>query len=248
MSQVRIQKHIAASGVASRREAERLLRQGKVSVNGKVIKELGTKVDPHNDIVKVGSKVIRPAHKGILLFNKPRDVVSTMMDDVGRECVSDYLTPRYRSYFPVGRLDWDATGLLILTNDGDLANRLMHPRYGFYRTYETRVEGHPTEATLEKLERGVKLADGMGSAVCKLISQDEKSTWLEVLVSEGRNHFVKRLFEKVEHPVIKLKRVRYGPFRLGNLKPGEMKRLTEVEYRKFKAKVMEHVAPAKVAS
>ncbi len=237
---IRIQKLISASGVASRREAERLLKAGKVSVNGHVVKELCVKVDPTKEVVKVGAKVIRPAQKGIILFYKPREVVCTMMDDKGRRCVADYLTARYRSYFPVGRLDWDATGLLILTNDGDLANRLMHPKYGVYRTYEAKVEGRPSPQALQKLERGVRLADGTGSAIARVIRYEDDHTWLEVIVGEGRHHFVKRLLQKIEHPVIKLKRVRYGPFRLGSLKPGQMRKLTETEYQKFLIKVGEY--------
>jgi len=239
-SKVRIQKFLSECGVSSRREAERMILDGRVRLNGQLVTQLGTQMDPYNDVIKVGNKVVRPAHKGIILFHKPRGVLSTMKDEHGRETVADFLTPRYRSYYPVGRLDWDATGLLILTNDGELANRLMHPKFGFKRTYHVRVEGIPGPLKFEKLLKGVTLEDGKGYANrVEILRVTEDTCWIEIEVSEGRNHLVKRLFDKIEHPVIKLKRVGHGPFKLGSLPPGELQKVPENDYSIIRKKVFE---------
>lgn len=235
---VRIQKFLAECGVASRRAAEKLIVAGKVRVNDRIVKELGAKIDPERDRVFVKNKpVVRP-HRGLALFNKPRSVVSTLSDPEGRPCISDYLTKHFRSYYPVGRLDWETSGLIVLTNDGELAQHMMHPRYECRRVYHARVEGAPSEATFEKGARGVRLVDGPATAELSLISNDGDSAWIEVVVTEGRNRLVRRLLEKLGHPVMKLKRIAYGPFKLGKLQPGEMRRLTEKEYEIMRAKVM----------
>lgn len=235
---VRLQKFIAECGVCSRRAAEVLITAGKVRVNGKVITELGTKVDPDHDQVYVRNKIVRPAPKGIVLFHKPKHVVSTLEDPQGRPSIKDYLTKHYKSYFPVGRLDFESTGLVILTNDGELADRLLHPRYGLERIYEARVAGTVAPRTLAKLSRGILLEDGMARAEAEIINTSDDSTWLKIRVHEGRNRLIRRIMEKVHHPVSKLKRVSHGPFNLHKLKPGEMRKLTEREYAYFQRKVM----------
>lgn len=242
---VRLQKFLSECGVASRRASEELILEGKVKVNNQVVKVLGTKIDPDHDRVQVRNKLVRPPHKGLILFHKPKGVVSTLHDPEGRRSIADYLTKHIKSYFPVGRLDWDSSGLMILTNDGAVAERLMHPRYGFERTYHVRVEGNVNSGVLDKLARGVRLKDGVASAKATLVphlqrgTQDEgRSTWLEVQVSEGRNRLIRRLFERVECPVMKLKRIQYGPFHLGKLKPGEMRALTQKEYMKYRKIIM----------
>lgn len=235
---VRLQKFIAECGVCSRRAAEVLITAGKVRVNGKVITELGTKVDPEHDQVYVRNKIVRPAPKGIVLFHKPKHVVSTLDDPQGRPSIKDYLTKHYKSYFPVGRLDFESTGLVILTNDGELADRLLHPRYGLERVYEARVAGTVAPRTLAKLSRGILLEDGMARAEAEILNNAEDSTWLRIRVHEGRNRLIRRIMEKVHHPVSKLKRVSHGPFTLHRLKPGEMRKLTEREYSYFHRKVM----------
>ena len=238
MPRVRIQKYLSECGVASRRKAEDLIKEGKVRVNGKTITELGSKIDPAVDTIYVKNKPIKVPHKGIILFNKPKDVVSTLSDPEGRPCINDYLTKNYKSYYPVGRLDWETSGLLVLTNDGEVAENLMHPRYGWERVYHARVEGSFSEDNFRKMESGVKLSDGMIQARGKIISQDEKSTWIEIIVVEGRNRVVRRLMDKLRHPVMKLKRVAYGPFRVGKLKPGEIMKLTQKEYSYFREKIL----------
>lgn len=237
MSEVRIQKFLAECGLGSRRKMEQFIIEGRVRINGLVVTELGRKVDPLKDKVEVNRRRVHAAHKGIILLNKPRGMVSTLSDPEGRRCVGDVLTKHYSSYFPVGRLDWDSTGLMILTNDGELADRLMHPRFGFERTYHARVEGAIPEGALAKLERGIRLADGPVSAKGEIISSDEKSTWVEVRISEGRNRVVRRIFDKLGYPVMKLRRTVYGPFKLGRLQVGQLRVLTEKEYADVRRKV-----------
>jgi 23S rRNA pseudouridine2605 synthase len=176
-----------------------------------------------------------------MLLNKPRGVVSTLDDPEGRRTIADFLTKQYLSYFPVGRLDFDSTGLMILTNDGDLAERLMHPRYEFERTYHARVEGHLNAELLAKLPRGIRLSDGMVHGSGEIIKNDEKTTWVEVKVREGRNRVVRRLFEKLGHAVMKLKRLTYGPFKLGKLQVGQIRVLTQEEYMLVRHKVLTSV-------
>ena len=237
-AKIRLQKFLSECGVASRRASEKLIREGKIEVNNVVITELGTKVDPLHDQVRVNRRIVKPPPRGIILLNKPRGVVSTLSDPEGRPTVADYLTKHFVSYYPVGRLDWDSTGLIILTNDGEMAERLMHPRYGFERTYQVRVERIVSERTLQKIESGVRLDDGMARGKVKFMSRDEDSCWLEITVTEGRNRIIRRLMDRLEHPVMKLKRVSYGPFHLGKLQTGNIRKLTEKEYRHFRERVM----------
>jgi 23S rRNA pseudouridine2605 synthase len=234
----RLQRFLAECGFGSRRKMEELIAEGKVRVNGEVVTVQGVTVDPLRDRVEVSRKLVRPLPKGLLLFHKPRGVVTTMSDPEGRPSVADYLTKKYRSYYPVGRLDWDSSGLVVCTNDGDIADRLMHPRYGFPRTYHARVEGLVTQETLAKLARGVRLADGPARGKAEILSSDEKTTWVEVVVAEGRNRLVRRLFERVGHPVMKLKRIAHGPFKVGKIQPGDIRPFTESEYQIAREKIL----------
>lgn len=238
MALVRLQKFLAECGVASRRKAEELIVAGKVRVNGKTITQLGSKVDPGKDTIYVSNKPVHKPAKGVLLFCKPKEVVSTLKDPEGRPCVGDYLSKNYRSYFPVGRLDWDTSGLMVLTNDGELAEKLMHPRFEWERVYRVKVEGSVSEQLCQKMAVGVKLIDGVAKAKSKIVSQEGKSTWLEVIVTEGRNRLVRRLMDKVKHPVIKLQRVAYGPFHIGKLKPGEMMKLSQRQYDSYRDRII----------
>ena len=238
MTQVRLQKFLAECGAGSRRKMEQFIKEGRVRVNGQVVTELGRKIDPSVDQVEVNRRPVRAAPKGIILLNKPRGVVSTLSDPEGRRTVSEFLTKHYSSYFPVGRLDWDSTGLIIMTNDGEMAEKLMHPRFGFERTYEARVEGSVNQAVLDKLESGIRLSDGLVRAEAEVMSSDQESTWVQVNIKEGRNRVVRRIFEKIGHPVIKLKRTVYGPFKLGRLQVGHVRVLTAREYLQVRHKVM----------
>lgn len=238
MADVRLQKFLAECGIGSRRTMEQFITEGRVRVNGQVVTKLGSKIDPEKDKIEVNRRRVQVAPKGIMLLNKPRGVVSTLSDPEGRRSVADFLTKHYRSYFPVGRLDWDSTGLMVLTNDGEIAERLMHPRYGFERVYHARVEGSVSEELLAKMQKGVRLADGPVQASGMILRNDEKSTWVEVKIHEGRNRVVRRMFDKLGHPVMKLKRVVYGPFKLGNLQAGQVRVLTRKEYEDARRKVL----------
>lgn len=238
MTQVRLQKFLAECGAGSRRKMEQFITEGRVRVNGQVVTELGRKIDPSVDRVEVNRRPVHAAPKGVLLLNKPRGVVSTMSDPEGRRSVSEFITKKYASYFPVGRLDWDSTGLMILTNDGEMAERLMHPRFEFERTYEARVEGSVPQAALDKLQQGVKLTDGMVYGDAAVLRSDDNSTWVQVKIREGRNRVVRRVFEKLGHPVMKLKRTVYGPFKLGRLQVGQVRVLTLKEFLDVRRKVM----------
>jgi pseudouridine synthase len=238
MTQVRLQKFLAECGTGSRRKMEQFIKEGRVRVNGQVVTELGRKIDPAVDQVEVNRRPVRAAPKGILLLNKPRGVVSTLSDPEGRRTVSEFLTKHYSSYFPVGRLDWDSTGLMILTNDGEMAERLMHPRFEFERTYEARVEGSVSESVLDKLRKGLRLSDGMVQADVEIMSSEPNSTWVQVKIREGRNRVVRRIFDKLGHSVMKLKRTVYGPFKIGRLQVGQVRVLTAKEYLQVRHKVM----------
>lgn len=235
---IRISKYLAECGECSRRKAEELITEGKVRVNGYVVQDLSTEVSPGIDNVQVGNRSVRPAEKGVVLFHKPRGVVSTLSDPEGRKSVADYLTKHFLSYFPIGRLDYDSSGLLVLTNDGDLANRLMHPRYGFDRVYEVRVRGEVTQRSIQRLMKGMKIDDDFVQARKVTIdSSEDGSTWLTIAVGEGKNRMVRKMFDSVGHPVMKLKRLQHGPLFLGRLQGGEMRKLTHNEYESLRRKV-----------
>jgi 23S rRNA pseudouridine2605 synthase len=236
---VRLQKYLADCGVASRRSGENLIEGGKVTVNGVVVTELGTRIDPEKSVVRVNNRIVTPAHKGVMLLHKPRGVVSTLSDPEGRPSIAEYITKHYKSYYPVGRLDWESSGLVVLTNDGDLADRLLHPRYRIPRVYHAKVEGIPSQRTLELLRRGIKLSDGPASCEAFIRESTDDSAWVEVRLSEGRNRIVRRMFEQVGHPVSKLTRMSHGPFRLGSLGPAQVKHYTEKEYQKLRRIVLE---------
>lgn len=232
----RIQKILARAGVASRREAERMMLEGRVMVNGRVVSQLGFKADPLKDHIKVdGKRLFRPEPKITLLLNKPKGYLSTVKDPAGRPTVMDLLKGiRWRVY-PLGRLDFDAEGLLLLTNDGDLAYHLSHPKFSIPRTYWAKVEGIPEKKELMRLKRGVMLEDGEARVVSThILRQMERHCWVEAAVTEGRNHLVKRMFSAIGHPVLKLKRVGFGPIRLGNLAVGQLRSLTDEEMEKLK--------------
>lgn len=237
MSEIRLQKYISQCGIASRRQAEELILEGKVKVNNQTVTTLGTKVDPSKDTVQVRKKILRPEEKGIILFHKPKNVIATMSDPEGRPTVADYLTKHFKSYAPAGRLDWDTTGLMVLTNDGELSQRLTHPKFKVPRTYELKVSGQITEKTLARIERGIVVDGRKVEAKLEFLRENDDSSWLTITISEGRNHIVKKLFEIVHHPVQKLKRISHGPFRLGKLRVGEIRKLTEIEYHNYRKKL-----------
>jgi 23S rRNA pseudouridine2605 synthase len=242
--EVRLQKLIAGTGLASRRKAEALITAGRVMVNGKIVTELGTKVDPDRDHVKVdGKHLSAPQPFVYLMLNKPKHVVSTLDDPGGRTTVKDYLRGVSVRVFPVGRLDFDSEGLMLLTNNGELAQAMLHPRYHVPKTYLIKVKGVLNEDDIEQLEQGVRLEDGMtGPAQVKKVRKVEANSWLEITIREGRKHQVKRMLESVGHPVIKLLRIRMGTLSLGDLESGEFRFLTDREANALRRLVDERVA------
>ena len=232
----RIQKILAKAGMASRREAERMVIEGRVMVNGKIIGTLGFKADPSKDHIKVdGKRLPHFEPKVTLLLNKPRGYLSTVDDPQGRRTIMDLLKKVEWRIYPVGRLDFDAEGLLLLTNDGDLTQNLSHPRFSIPRTYLVKITGVPDEKKMMRLKKGVVLEDGKAKAVSSyILRHGEKNSWIRVVVAEGRNRLVKRMFAAIGHPVLKLKRVEFGPIKLGELPIGQFRYLTPEEIMKLK--------------
>lgn len=230
----RLQKIIAESGYASRRKAEELIKKGKVIVNGKVVTELGTKASFGDDILVEGKK-IEKEEKEYYVFNKPRGVITSTSDDKGRKVVTDYFNSNKR-LFPVGRLDYDTTGLLIVTNDGELSNLITHPKNEIEKVYVAKIEGIIKGAEINKLKSGIVL-DGVKCIPkrVKLKSFDKKSnsSIVEITITEGKNHEVKRLFESVGFSVSKLKRERVAFLSLGNLQSGEYRKLNPKEVKQL---------------
>jgi pseudouridine synthase len=234
--QERLQKILSRAGVASRRAAERIMGEGRVSVNGSTVRELGTRADPAEDDIRVdGVRVRLPREPVYLLLNKPKGVVSTRRDPEGRTTVMD-LVPPVAGLFPVGRLDVTTEGLILLTNDGAFAERVAHPRYEVARVYHAKVRGVPEPATLARLRAGVRV-EGERLAVDQVrVLSRENNAWLEVRLHEGKHHEVKRLLEAVGHPVSKLKRVALGPVTARGLEPGQFRSLTPHEVRALLAR------------
>ncbi|MBI3183174.1 MAG: rRNA pseudouridine synthase [Myxococcales bacterium] len=232
----RLQKFLARSGVASRRRAEELILQGRVQVNGRPVTELGSKVEA-SDLVTVDGRPVEPPSKlSYVILYKPPGVVTTLKDPRGRPSVGDYLGRLEGRLFPVGRLDFDAEGALLLTNDGELAQRLLHPRYQVKRTYLAKVKGIPSEESISKLRRGVRLEDGMATPVeVSLFEKAERNAWLKIAVTEGRPHLVKRLCAAVGHPVVRLFRPSHAGVGVGGLRQGELRPLLPEEISLVKA-------------
>lgn len=227
----RLQKLLAAAGHGSRRACEKLIEQGRVTVDGVRTKELGVRVDPSKQVIHVdGTRVVLDDTKVYLAFNKPLGVVSTMSDDLGRVSLSDYVGQRNERLFHVGRLDVDTEGLLLLTNDGDLAHQLQHPAYGVPKTYVAQVRGPVARDVGQQLREGVELEDGKVKVDSfKLVDSLPGRAIVELVIHEGRNHVVRRMLEAVGYPVLALARTQVGPVRLGELKPGRTRALTKEE-------------------
>ena len=229
---VRLQKVLAAAGIASRRASEALISEGRVEVNSEVVLEQGRRVDPEHDVIRVdGSRIPPPRRHRYLALNKPRGVVATMSDPEGRRTVADLIAERRNErLFHVGRLDTDTEGLLILTNDGDFAHRLAHPSFQVPKTYIAEVAGVVGEQTLRRLRRGITLEDGpVHPTSVKIVSTAGDKSLLKITIQEGRNRIVRRTMEAVGHPVRRLARIGIGPVRLGNLKVGKYRDLTSEE-------------------
>ena len=234
----RLQKIIAHAGFASRREAETMIREGRVTVNGRVVTELGTRADASRDHIKVDGKLITRAetHRYILLY-KPKEVMTTVEDPQGRRTVIDLIKGVRERIYPVGRLDFHSEGLILLTNDGDLAYKVSHPKHGSVKTYHVKVRGVPEERLVAKLERGITI-DGKRTLPCEIArmkttgrGEDEGNSWYEVKLREGRTQQIRKMFQAVGHPVSKLRRVAIGPLSDPRLTPGDYRELTSKEVK-----------------
>lgn len=234
MEPVRLQKYLARCGVASRRGSEALITAGRVSVNGSVVTELGTKVVPGVDEVTLdGAPVVSPDETVVLMLNKPASFLSAMSDSHGGSCVSELVpTEEYPGLFPVGRLDKDTTGLLLFTNDGELGNALIHPRHHVPKTYRAWVKGTVGLKALASLREGVVLDDGITQpAEVDVLERNNDRTLLELTIYEGRNRQIRRMGAAVNHPVERLERIALGPVKLGSLKCGAWRLLDDEEHR-----------------
>lgn len=228
---LRLQKALAQAGVASRRVAEDLIAAGRVEVNGEVVSEQGRRVDPSRDVIRVdGSRVPPQQNHRYLVLNKPRGVVSTMDDPHGRPSLAAFVPADHGRLFHVGRLDAETEGLLLLTNDGDFAQRMMHPSFEVSKTYLAEVAGGLTEATAKKLRSGIVLDDGpVRPDEVKVVQRAEDRSLVQVSLHEGRNRIVRRMFVAVGHPVRRLSRLSIGPVKLGKLSSGAIRELTRAE-------------------
>ncbi len=239
---MRIQKLIAAAGLVSRRAAESLMLEGRVTVNGLTVRTLGTQVTPGKDDVRVdGRRVLLPTTHRYLVLNKPRGYVTTRSDPQGRPTVLDLIRP-IRDVYPVGRLDYDSEGVLLLTNDGELAERLMHPRHELPRVYEARVRGVPDARDLARFSKGLvvegrKTAPADVRIVNPAAGAKRDQAVLQVTLRQGRTRQVRKMFDAIGHPVVRLRRVRFGPLTCGDLRPGEFGSLASEDVRRLKRAV-----------
>lgn len=251
MSQVRLQLILSRAGVASRRKAEEYIATGRVTVNGRVVTEPGTKADPDEDAITVDGKLVgEEQEKATILMYKPVEVVTTLSDPEGRETIASLVKEEPYRFVPVGRLDYLTEGALLLTTDGELMNRLLHPRYHVPKVYAVKVRGRPSKVGLEKLRTGVKLEDGKTKpAVVDVLEENPKDTWLQLVVTEGRNRLVRRMCEAIGHVALRVVRTEFGTIALGDLKPGTYRYLDQRELAQLyrTARIKEIAEPCKRA-
>jgi 23S rRNA pseudouridine2605 synthase len=234
----RLQKIVARAGLASRREAERWILDGRVAVNGTIIRKLGSQADPTKDSIKVDGKRIKPAAAPLYFaFHKPPGVITTLNDPQKRPDLTRFLGKlgSKQRVFPVGRLDYNSAGLLLLTNDGELARRLTHPRFGVKKVYRVKLSACPTAEEFALLRKGIRLEDGVSApAHARVVEKLRKNAWVEIEIHEGRNREIRRIFEALGYFVEKLIRVRVGPISLGFLRPGEIRPVSQIEIKALK--------------
>ena len=236
---IRLQKVLAAAGIASRRACEDLIGEGRVTVDGQVVRRFGARVDPAKQVIHVDGRRV-PTSTDLVYFavNKPIGVVSTMSDPEGRPSLADYVAERPERLFHVGRLDTETEGLIILTNDGELAHRLTHPSYGVQKKYWAKVPGPIPRDLARRLIKGIELDDGFAKADdFKVVQEHGQQALIEIVLHEGRKHIVRRMLEEAGHRVIDLARIEFGPVKLGRLKPGTIRTLTVTEIGELYAAV-----------
>nr|WP_245628478.1 pseudouridine synthase [Fervidicola ferrireducens] len=234
---MRLQKFLAMAGIASRRACETLILDGRVQVNGKIVKELGIKVDPDVDEVRVDGEICRIKMKPVyIIMNKPKGVLTTVKDPFGRPTIIDLLAGVKERVFPVGRLDKDTEGLLIITNDGELSYKLTHPKHQIDKTYIAKVMGVPDEKDIRRLRKGIFLEDGKTApAKVRILKKGKNFAVLEIIIHEGRKRQVRRMCEAIGHPVLSLRRTRIGNLTLRGLAPGGWRYMTEEEVNYLKS-------------
>ncbi len=233
---LRLQKYIAHSGIASRRKAEELIKLGRVRVNEKIIKDMGVIIDPNTDIVSVDNHIIKPEeNKTYIILNKPEGYVTTLCDELNRRTVIDLVKEIPERIYPVGRLDYNTSGLLIMTNDGNLTFHLTHPKHQVPKTYIVKISGRPTRRNLNLLSTGIDIGGYITApAEIQLLKANSKSCTIKITIFEGKNRQIRRMFEKIDHPVIHLKRIAIGTLTLNKLPKGKWRYLTnnEIHYLK----------------
>lgn len=246
---VRLNKFLADSGICSRRAADTVISEGRILVNGKKVFELGIKVSPSDRITFDGKPVKPVTQKIYLMLHKPKGVLTTLDDELGRTTVASFLGDIHQRVFPVGRLDWDSEGLLLFTNDGDFANKVMQPKNDITKTYLVKVDGRPEDGALTKLRQGVSIPGGRVKALSveKITRKDgsKQYQWLKIVISEGKNRQIRYMFEKIGFDVLKLQRIAIGQLKLGNLDKGELAYLDEVDLKRVFVKDLPVEARAK---
>jgi 23S rRNA pseudouridine2605 synthase len=232
---VRLNKFLADSGLASRRKADEIIENGEITINGKKVFELGIRVDPANDRILHKGKPIKAQNRFVYyVFHKPKSVVTTTSDPFGRPTILDFFKKSTLRLFPVGRLDWDAEGLILITNDGEFSHKVIHPEKGVLKTYHVKLSGIPSDVHLEKLKKGVSI-EGGGKVSAQHVRRlshkgTDKKAWVEITIKEGKNHQIKKMFQKINFDVVKLRRVAIGGLKLGSLLPGEHKELSPDDF------------------
>ncbi|WP_028309529.1 pseudouridine synthase [Desulfitibacter alkalitolerans] len=236
----RLQKFLAAAGIASRRKSEELIQQGRVKVNGQVVTTLGAKIDPSRDRIHIDGKPLDTKEEPVyILLNKPKGYISTVRDTHGRKTVMDLIPKHMGRLYPVGRLDSQTTGLLLLTNDGELTYKLTHPKHEFSKTYRTLVKGKITHEAINQLEQGIPLEDGLTApAIVNVLEIKDGKSLVEITIHEGKNRQVRRMFQAVGFPVQNLKRISFGFLNLKGVSPGKFRMLTSYEINNLKRSVL----------
>ncbi|ACI20189.1 MULTISPECIES: pseudouridine synthase [Thermodesulfovibrio] len=231
----RLQKILSDYGIASRRHAEELIKEGRVTVNGQIA-VIGQKADPEKDYIKVDGKLlIKPEPKVYYAFYKPRKVITALLDPQGRPTIRDFIKGIKFRIYPVGRLDFDSEGLLLLTNDGELAYKVMHPSSQIEKTYMVKVDGIVEPETIEKLRKGIKIEGKLAVPVSvHLVKKLKANSWIKITLHEGRKRQIRKMLERVGHPVIRLIRIAIDGVKLGDLKPGQLRPLTKEEIEKLR--------------
>lgn len=241
---IRLQKFLAATGLGSRRHCEEYIESGRVSVDGEIVTELGARVDPESQVILVDGERARMEPRRYFLLNKPPGFLCTNQDPAGRRRVIDLFPSEGQRLFTVGRLDENSEGLILVTNDGEMAQRLAHPRYRVARTYQVQVAGHPTREKLDELRKGIRFKEGVFRVSgLKPLKKQGKSTFLELTLHEGQNREIRRMMARIGHKVMQLIRVRFGPLNLNKLKSGEYRRLTDWELKKLRDMLNEKHSP-----